>query len=159
MIKEVRLADLYPVMKEVLDAGGTANFNPHGTSMLPMLHDDGDRVVLKKPDGELKKYDLPLYRRKNGAFVLHRVVRKPENGVYTMCGDNQWALERGITQDQIIGVVVEFERKGKKITVDDPMYKLYARVWVAIMPLRHLFIGGTRRLKRIVKKVLKRVSH
>ena len=156
MIKEVRLAELYPVMKERLDSGGTANFNPHGTSMLPMLHDDGDRIVLKKPDGRLKKYDLPLYRRDNGAFVLHRVVRRPENGVYTMCGDNQWVLEKGVRHDQIIGVVVEFERKGKKISVDNGLYKLYTRVWVAIMPLRHLFIGGGRRVKSLIKKILRR---
>lgn len=150
MIKEVRLAELYPVMKEMLDSGGTVNFNPHGTSMLPMLHDDGDRVILKKPDGELKKYDLPLYRRTDGTFVLHRVVRRPENGVYTMCGDNQWVLEKGITHDQIIGVVIGFERKGKKISAENKLYKLYARVWVAIMPLRHLVIGGGRRIKKML---------
>lgn len=154
MIKEVRLAELYPVMKEMLDSGGTANFNPHGTSMLPMLHDDGDRVILKKPRGELKKYDLPLYRRTDGAFVLHRVVRRPENGVYTMCGDNQWALEKGIKHSQIIGVVIEFERKGKKISTENKLYKLYARVWVAIMPLRHLVIGGSRKVKSMIKKIL-----
>ena len=156
MIKEVRLAELYPVMKEMLDSGGTVNFNPHGTSMLPMLHDDGDRVVLKKPEGELKKYDLPLYRRENGAFVLHRVVKKPQNGIYTMCGDNQWALELGIKHDQIIGVVVEFERKGKKISAENKLYKLYTRVWVAIMPLRHLVIGGGRKVKGILKKIVKK---
>ena len=156
MIKEVRLAELYPVMKEMLDSGGTVNFNPHGTSMLPMLHDDGDRVVLKKPEGELKKYDLPLYRRENGAFVLHRVVKKPQNGIYTMCGDNQGALELGIKHDQIIGVVVEFERKGKKISAENKLYKLYTRVWVAIMPLRHLVIGGGRKVKGILKKIVKK---
>ena len=152
---QVHLSQMYPVMKEMLESGGTANFNPHGTSMLPMLHDDGDRVVLKKPEGELKKYDLPLYRRDDGAFVLHRVVRKPENGTYTMCGDNQWHLEKGIRPDQIIGVVISFERKGKKISADNALYKLYARVWVNIMPLRHLFIGGTRKIKSIVKKMIK----
>ena len=153
MIKEVRLAELYPVMKEVLDSGGTANFNPHGTSMLPMLHNDGDRVILKKPEGELKKYDLPLYRRTDGAFVLHRVVRKPENGVYTMCGDNQWVLEKGIRHEQIIGVVTAFDRKGKRINADNKAYMLYARVWVAIMPLRRLFIGGGRKIKGAIKKI------
>ncbi|MBQ9518559.1 MAG: S24/S26 family peptidase [Firmicutes bacterium] len=156
MIKEVRLADLYPVMKEMLDSGGTVNFNPHGTSMLPMLHDDGDRVVIKSPDGELKKYDLPLYRRENGAFVLHRVVRQPKNGTYTMCGDNQWTLEPDVKHSQIIGVVIEFERNGKKISVQSPAYKLYTRVWVAIMPLRHIVIGGGRRVKGLIKKILKK---
>ena len=153
---QVHLAELYPVMKEMLDNGGTVNFNPHGVSMLPMLHDDGDRVTIKQPTGMLKKYDLPLYQRSDGSFVLHRIVRKPVNGTYTMCGDNQWVLEQGITHEQIRGVVVAFERKGKKISADNRLYKLYTRVWVAIMPLRHLFIGGARKLKRIIAAKFKK---
>ena len=152
---QVRLEQMYPVMKEMLDNGGTVNFPPHGTSMMPMLHNDGDKVMIKKPDGELKKYDLPLYRRDNGAFVLHRIVRKPENGIYTMCGDNQWVLEKGVRNDQIIGVVVSFTRKGREISAENKLYKLYTRIWVTIMPLRHLVIGGARRIKGILKKLLK----
>lgn len=147
---QVHLAELYPVMKEMLESGGTVNFNPHGVSMLPMLHDNGDRVTIKKPIGLLKKYDLPLYQREDGSFVLHRIVKKPVNGTYTMCGDNQWVLEKGVKHEQLRGVVVAFERNGKKISADNKLYKLYARVWVAIMPLRHLFIGGSRRLKRMI---------
>ena len=138
---------MYPVMKEMLESGGTVNFPPHGTSMLPMLHNDGDTVMIKKPDGELKKYDLPLYIRDNGAFVLHRIVRRPQNGVYTMCGDNQWHVEKGIRHDQIVGVVVSFKRNGKKIDCQSRLYKLYCVIWVGIMPLRHLFIGGARKIK------------
>lgn len=146
------MADLYAVMAEKLEAGGRVNFNPKGTSMLPMLSNDGDRVEIKKATEHLKKYDLPLYRRVDGQFVLHRVVKKPENGVYTMCGDNQWQLERGINHSQIVGVVTAFERKGKKYTVDSVGYKVYCRVWVAIMPLRHLFFGGLNRVKRVFGK-------
>lgn len=149
---QVHLAEMYPIMKEMLENGGTVNFPPHGTSMLPMLHDNGDMVMIKKPEKELKKYDLPLYIRPNGSFVLHRVVRKPENGVYTMCGDNQWHVEKGIKHDMIVGVVVSFTRKGRTVSSDNKLYKAYARIWVAIMPLRHLFIGGFRKLKRIIKK-------
>lgn len=146
------MADLYAVMAEKLEAGGRVNFNPKGASMLPMLSNDGDRVEIKKATEPLKKYDLPLYRRVDGQFVLHRVVKKPENGVYTMCGDNQWQLERGINHSQIVGVVTAFERKGKKYTVDNVGYRVYCRVWVAIMPLRHLFFGGLNRVKRVFGK-------
>lgn len=153
--KQVHLAELYEVMAEKLALGGTVNFNPRGTSMLPMLHNDGDMVEIKKAEGPLKKYDLPLYRRADGAFVLHRIVRKPKDCTYTMCGDNQWVLEKGITQAQIVGVVVAFTRSGKKYSTDNAMYRLYCRVWVAIMPLRHLFIGGTRKIKSVLKRILR----
>jgi hypothetical protein len=150
--KQVHLADLYDVMVEKLAAGGTVNFNPRGTSMLPMLHNDGDRVEIKAVSQPLKKYDLPLYRRDDGAFVLHRVVRKrAADGTYTMCGDNQWCLERGVRHNQLIGVVTTFVRNGKTYRVDNPLYVLYCRVWVAVMPVRHLVFGGLNRLKRILK--------
>lgn len=149
--KQVHIADLYEVMAEKLALGGTVQFNPRGTSMLPMLHNEGDMVELKGITEPLKKYDLPLYRRDDGAFVLHRVVRKPSDGTYTMCGDNQWQLEKGIRHNQLVGVVVSFNRSGKRYKATSPAYKLYCRVWVAIMPLRHLFIGGARKLKRILK--------
>ena len=55
--KSVTLSEVYDVMMEMLNNGGTVNFNPRGTSMLPTLHNDGDRVVLKKFNS-LKKYDL-----------------------------------------------------------------------------------------------------
>jgi len=139
-------------MREKLEAGGTAYFNPRGTSMLPMLHNDGDKVKLKKADKPLKKYDLPLYIRDDGAFVLHRVVRRPSpDGTYTMCGDNQWRLERGIRHDQLVGVVVAFKRNGREYSTDSRLYKLYCRIWVAAMPLRHLLFGGINKIKRILK--------
>lgn len=151
--KQVHLADLYEVMAEKLNAGGRVNFNPRGTSMLPMLHNDGDRVEIRKAEEPLKKYDLPLYRRADGQFVLHRVVRKPKYGLYTMCGDNQWQLEKGISHSQIVGVVTSFVRNGKEYKVTDRGYKAYCRLWVAIMPLRHLIFGGRNRIKRIFGKV------
>lgn len=41
-------------MEEMLNSGGTVNFNPRGYSMCPTLRNDGDRVVIKKTNS-LKK--------------------------------------------------------------------------------------------------------
>lgn len=151
MSKSVTLSQIYDIMVEMLDSGGTVNFNPNGTSMLPTISNHGDRVVLKKPEGRLKKYQLPLYRRKDGQFVLHRVVRVYDDS-YGMCGDNQWHIEKGVKDSQIVGLVTQINRKGKIIDVEKSLfYKAYVVFWVNIMPLRHLFIGGINRIKRIVK--------
>lgn len=149
MNKEVSLSDLYAVIDEMLACGGTATFNPRGTSMLPTIHNDGDMVELKRFD-KINKYDIPLYRREDGAFVLHRVVSVNKDGTYNMCGDNQWVIEKGIKASQIIGTVITIKRKGKTIKTDSFFYKIYVMIWVAIMPMRHLFIGGGRKLKRII---------
>ncbi len=148
--KTVKLAEIYNVMQEMLDKGGTVNFNPRGTSMLPTLHNDGDRVILKKFDS-LKKYDLPLYIRDDGQFVLHRVHNVNSDGTYNMCGDNQWHIEKNVRPDQIIGTVIKIQRGSKTFSTDNIIYRLYVIFWVNIRPLRHVFIGGTKKLIRILK--------
>ena len=65
MNKEVGLDDVMQIIAEKLEAGGSVTFNPKGTSMLPMLRDGDDTVVLSKPKGRLHLFDLPLYRRKD----------------------------------------------------------------------------------------------
>ena len=75
MGKEFRLEQLLPLIQETLAQGKTFQFSPRGVSMQPMLIQGRDTVTLAPVDRELKKYDLPLYRRDNGAFVLHRIVK------------------------------------------------------------------------------------
>lgn len=147
--KQVRLNEIYSVMKEMLESGGTVNFNPKGTSMLPTIHNDGDRVVIKKSSEPLKKYDLPLYIRDDGQFVLHRVVGVNADGTYNMCGDNQWTIEKNVRRDQLVGVVIEINRGGKVFSADSKLYRAYVVFWVGIMPVRHILFGGLNRLKRI----------
>ncbi|MBO5726751.1 MAG: S24/S26 family peptidase, partial [Clostridia bacterium] len=84
----VRLEELLPVLETVLQEGGEITFTPRGNSMRPMLKGGVDVITLKRFNRPLKKYALPLYRRENGQFVLHRVVGKNKDG-YVMRGDNQ----------------------------------------------------------------------
>ena len=126
----VNLAELLPIIEEQLNAGKEVCFSPNGISMLPLLHPGRDSVVLQSPPPALKKYDLPLYRRETGQFVLHRVVKIAKNGTYTMCGDNQYAREHGIKNNQIIGIVTSIYRDGKAISCRNPIYRLYCSVRV-----------------------------
>jgi hypothetical protein len=147
--KRIKLSDISPVMLEVLEAGGEVTLTITGTSMLPLLVAGRDTVTLKKPDGKLKKCDLPLYRRREGAFVLHRVVRTTADG-YVMCGDNQFLLEAPIYDDQILGVVTRIKRKGISFGVTNRKYALYCRIWTALLgvryPLRRLRFYASRRI-------------
>lgn len=148
--KSVTLSEMYDVMKEMLDKGGTVNFNPRGTSMLPTIHNDGDRVVLKKIKA-IKKYDLPLYIRDNGQFVLHRVHKVNSDGTFNMCGDNQWQVEKGVRRDQIVATVISIQRGNKVIKTSNILYRIYVVLWVKIRPLRRIVIGGKRRIGRFLR--------
>ena len=45
-----------------------------GVSMMPMLRQGRDSVELSPLPEKLHKYDLPVYRRGDGQFVMHRIV-------------------------------------------------------------------------------------
>ncbi len=147
--RNVSVEDMIPLIRETLEGGKTVSFAPKGVSMLPMLRQGRDTVTLKRVEGKLRKYDLPFYRRDNGAYVIHRIVKVGDT--YTCIGDNQFALEPGIRHDQIIGVVSAFCRNGKTISVSHGGYKLYCRLWHWSRPVRHVIRGVARRLRALFR--------
>ena len=144
----VPMSALTPLMEEILASGGTVELTVTGRSMEPMLHDRVSRVRLAAPR-ELRRGDLPLYRRVGGGYVLHRITAADADGV-TCCGDAQWTLERGIPRESIVAVTEAFARSGKWVRTDSALYGVYWRIWLALRPLRHLLIGGARRIKRLL---------
>ena len=146
--KEFRLEQLLPLIQETLNQGKSVTFSPRGISMLPMLRQGKDTVTLAPIERELKKYDLPLYRRDNGAFVLHRIVKSGET--YTCIGDNQYDLEYGVRRDQMIGVVTSFSREGRKIDVTNFGYQLYCRLRHWSRPVRKIILPAKWYVKRLL---------
>lgn len=147
--RNTTMQSLLPLMEEALAAGKSVSFSPMGTSMLPMLRQGIDTVTLSPLPERLQKYDLPLYRRDNGKFVLHRIVRVEDT--YTCMGDNQVDPEPGLRHEQMIAVVTAFTRGDRVIPVSDPGYRLYCRVWVATAPLRKFVRRVKNRLKRMLR--------
>ena len=152
--KETHLDELMPLMKECMAAGLPAKFSPKGTSMLPMIRQGIDCVELSFATGPLKKFDLPLYQRDDGHYVLHRIVKVVQDGekvTYTCCGDNQFLYEPGIRPDQVIAVVTAFTRGEKSYTVQNRGYQIYCRFWHFSRPFRHLYRRGRGWLRRHLK--------
>ena len=146
------MASLSPLMEEILAQGNSVEITVTGISMRPLFEHKVSRVRLA-PAGELKRGDVPLYRRDNGAFVLHRIVSL-EGDTFTCCGDNQWHLEPGLRPDQVLAVMTDFSRKGEKWTsCNHPLYRLYWRFWVAVRPARRLVFGGLRRARRALDRI------
>ena len=156
----VPLEQMMPLILERLASGETVKFTTRGTSMLPMLDNGKDQVILSPLPKKLKKYDLPLYRRDNGQFVLHRIVKVGKT--YTCVGDNQFELETGVRPDQMIAVATGFIRKGKQYDVNQIGYRIYRCLWHRSRPVRRFALrcwrGGIRRLKICVKRLYKLVS-
>lgn len=150
--KEVLLDDIIEIIKEKLNNGGTVTFTPKGKSMLPMLRDGEDVVVLSKPQGKLHLFDIPLYKRKDGTYVLHRIVNYDIDGAYVLCGDNQFSYEHGVKDEDIFGVVTAFYRKGKVYTVKSFRYRLYINFWYYTRFFRHSYRFSRNRASKLFGK-------
>lgn len=125
MHKVVSMADLYPVMEEAMLAGCRVTLTVTGASMLPLLRHRQDTVTLETVTGRLRPNDVVLYRQADGRFVLHRIVGMEKNGDCILCGDNQLVWDHHVKRRQIIGRLVAFTRKGRKIACTSPWYLAY----------------------------------
>lgn len=142
--------ELLPLLRERLAAGQTIRYLPfRGVSMLPMLRQGKDAVEIAPLPEKLRKYDLPVYQYPSGKIVMHRVVEIREDH-YVCLGDNTYTYEK-IAPEQLIAVVRAFRRGDRRISVDDPGYRLYCRVWVALFPVRKCWKRVKSWLRRHVK--------
>jgi len=154
-------------MEEQIHAGKTVRFGPKGISMLPLIRQNIDSIVIAKAPEKLKKYDLPLYRRLDGQFVLHRVVAVRKDG-YVMCGDNQSVYEHGVPHNQILAIAVGMYRDNEFVSFENKDYIMYCRKQVAKQAkkrikrkLLNLIVAITKKLHiysfcRKIKKLVKK---
>jgi hypothetical protein len=126
-------------IEQVIAERGYIVTKPKGTSMFPLIRSNNDDIYVVKPQLPLNVFDIPVYRRKSGEYVMHRILDKDDKG-YICCGDNQWVLEYGINDSQIVGVLKEWYHKNKKHTVEDKGYLRYVRFWCKSLKLRHFIL-------------------
>ena len=112
-------------IEDALNEKGVYVSTTSGVSMYPMLRNRRDTIIVKPPTAPLKKY-----------------------------GDNCINKEYGITENQIIGVLVGFYRDGNEVNMEGVGYKLYSRAWVFLHPL----ICAFKKIKMKAGKV-KRLWH
>ncbi len=144
---EFTMKELFPLIEEGIKNGGEYRFYPKGISMLPLIRQGKDSVVLTNIR-DIKKYSIVLYVRDDGAYVLHRVVAV-KNGKYDMCGDNQCFIEKGIRPDQVRATVAGFYRGEEYVALDNAKYMKYVKRRVASIPIRYL----AARFKSVILKI------
>lgn len=121
-----------------------------GDSMLPLIRQGRDLLIISAVNGRLKKYDVPLYKRDSGQYVLHRILKVRADD-YVICGDNRWQREYGITDRHIIGVLTGIVRDGKEISVTDKRYRLYVHLWCDFFYVRAFILMVKHYIKRWLK--------
>lgn len=120
-----------------------------GNSMMPLLDEKTDLVKLVPAPTRLERYDLPLYRRPNGALVLHRIV-KVKRKHYIACGDNRTRYER-VPHEWVIARAVGRYRCDEYLDFDDPAYQ------ADIVRMCRMRDKPFERLKSLVRRVRNRL--
>ena len=120
--------------------------------MRPLIRQDRDILIIEKYEGRLKKYDVPLYKRDSGQYVLHRVL-KVRDSDYVICGDNRYSKEYGITDRHIIGVLTAIVRDGKEIPINDWRYRIYVHLWCDFFPIRAVILNAKHFPKWLKRKL------
>ncbi len=124
----------HTTIEKELKNGKTITYFTVGYSMRPLLAERKTHVTIA-PLERTKNGDILLYIRKNGAYVLHRLMKQDE-AYYYMRGDNTYGLEK-IQKSQAIGVVTIIYKNGIYIDVNrSKKYFLYVKLWNLIYPLR-----------------------
>ena len=142
----VSMEELSPIIESVINSGGDAILCVTGNSMLPLWRDRHNNVVLTACDvNKLKVGDIPLYKRENGQYVLHRIVNVNDDS-FDLLGDAQWWLEKGLDKNRVIAVTKGYyTEKGKYVSCDSFRQKLYFKLWSALLPVRALVLKVYRR--------------
>lgn len=146
-------------IEKLLEEGNVIQIKPQGWSMYPLFVDGRDSAIIESADGrELKRGDVVLYRREKSILVLHRIWKCRPEGFY-MVGDNQAEIEGPLHREQIKGIMTGMIRKGKNISLRNPGYVVYAKLWLWLRPCRpwmskivHVCKGGFNGIKGIRKK-------
>lgn len=122
-----------------------------GGSMGPYLASGRDAVVLA-PMGEraCRVGDICLYRRDNGAYILHRIVGR-RGDTYTFAGDAQTTREYGIRKEQLLGRVTAVVRKGKR-RAGGFWWHFFRTVWIVLLPWRSGIVAAYGKLARHIRR-------
>lgn len=137
--------DLAPLIAQ----GQLVRITVAGHSMSPFLAGGRDEVVLSALGGHaLRPLDVLLYRRADGRYVMHRLVKRRGDELYMM-GDAESKREGPLRFDQICAVATAFVRKGRTIETDNWRWRFLSRLWLWLRPVRRLLLRLNWRIGKV----------
>lgn len=156
--KPVRLVDTQEYMEMIralLEDGQEVSMIVTGNSMRPFLKHGRDKICMKKTDRKLRKGDIVFYRRENGQYVMHRILKCGDQS-YTLLGDGQIVPESGIHQEQIFARITKVQVRGKWIGPENFRWRFFEHIWIRFCGIRKLgfsFSSKVQNLKKSSKEI------
>ena len=135
MIDKRKTEELLPFMEAAFAVGGYFRLYPSGRSMLPLLREGIDSVLLARPDG-IRRGDILLVRT-NGGFILHRAIAVSDAGI-TLCGDALTTPEGPFPTEAVLARVVRIYRGDRALDPTSLRLRAYAARRTLRRRLHHL---------------------
>lgn len=139
-------------VEDEIKSGRNVKFRIRGSSMLPLLRDGKDEVVLYPCRTEdLVKGAVVLFRYK-GKHILHRIIGK-DGDLYRMQGDGVRTFHEECGEEDIIGVVKCIVRpSGRKIETFSVSWRLQSFLWQKSGRLGKALLALRNRTRRFFRK-------
>lgn len=126
-------------IEELLSRHGALLDIPVGTSMLPMLKNRQTPIVIEPIKDLPRNNDVVLYKRSDGQYVLHRIV-KITSEYYITRGDNCYGNEQ-VSFSQMIGILKGYYKGERYIDCRRSNgYRMYVWAWRCGYPFRLFFM-------------------
>ncbi len=143
--------------QDLLERNGCIAYTNKGISMMPLLREDRDVMLIKKRGSErCRKLDAVLFKRSGitgrGEYVLHRILKVNSDGTYWIVGDNCTSGEI-VGENSVIGVLTAIKRGNKTISVNNIFYRLYINTWCRWYHLRFFILRMINFLKNSIRKI------
>ncbi|MCI8308593.1 MAG: hypothetical protein HFH14_11160 [Lachnospiraceae bacterium] len=144
-------------MERAIRENGRIVSVPIGKSMWPMLKNRKNHIVITAVTRPLRRYDVPMYRRPGGSFVLHRIIKVQKDGGYVICGDNLWRKEYNVRDEDIVGVLAGFFKGKRYIDCEtNHLYHAYVLVWRFLYPFRSCLLLSKGCFAKVKRNITRR---
>lgn len=157
-LREIGMVRSY---EEILNTEGILCTTNVGFSMMPLLREKRDVIVIKPADREYRVLDAVLFRRPGvegrGAYVLHRILKVLPDGKYWIVGDNCIGGEI-VDRENILGILTGIRRGEKDYDFSSFGYRMYLTFWIRPVRVRFLALRGKNFARRCVGFVWRRVK-
>ncbi len=131
-----------------LSEGHAVTFTVKGHSMMPLLREGRDSVVVRAvKDGDIRIGQI-LFFRYRGMWVMHR-LRSIVGDRLVFAGDGNCRLTESVFRSDVVATVVAVRSKrGRVISCDSKRWRVVSWLWLSLHPfIRRVILSLIRRLK------------
>lgn len=154
-------SDFHALAQEVLGRGGSFRFQAGGSSMHPFIR--GGDVLLVEPvaPARLRPGEIIFYHRGGTSHMVHRLVRRVEKDgrlMFIAQGDNVVGADAPILAEQVLGMVVEIQRDGRRMRLGTGLGRLLNLSVYRLAPWRPWHRSWVIRLGRMPWRCVQRFT-